>query len=87
VSIRSRLAGGADRLQRMTVPDFLRPTHELLVSAWRFAETAVDIRYDAVSSGNVAVALQASSSAAGALLMVDKVQHEIRALLEPPRLE
>ena len=87
VSMRSRLAGGADRLQRMTVPDFLRPTHELLVSAWRFAETAVDIRYDAVSSGNVAVALQASSSAAGALLMVDKVQHEIRALLEPPRLE
>jgi len=87
VSVRSRLAGGADRLQRMTVPDFLRPTHELLVSAWRFAETAVDIRYDAVSSGNVAVALQASSSAAGALLMVDKVQHEIRALLEPPRLE
>ena len=87
VSIRSRLAGGADRLQRMTVPDFLRPTHELLVSAWRFAETAVDIRYDAVSSGNVAVALQASSSAAGALLMVEKVQQEIRALLEPPGLQ
>jgi hypothetical protein len=42
-----RLAGGADRLQRVTVPDYLRPTHELLVSAWRFAETAVDIRYDA----------------------------------------
>jgi hypothetical protein len=87
VSIRSRLAGGADRLQRMAVPDYLRPTHELLVSAWRFAETAVNIRYDAVSSGNVAVALQASSSAAGALLMVERVQSEIRALLEPPRLQ
>jgi hypothetical protein len=87
VTLRSRLAGGADRLQRMAVPDFLRETHELLVSAWRFAETAVDIRYDAVSSGNVAVALQASSSAAGALLMVDRVQREIRALLEPPRLQ
>jgi len=87
VTIRSRLAGGADRLQRLAVPDYLRPTHELLVSAWRFAETAVDIRYDAVSSGNVAVALQASSSAAGALLMVDRVQREIRVLLEPPRLQ
>jgi hypothetical protein len=87
VTIRSRLAGGADRLQRMTVPDYLRPTHELLVSAWRFAETAVNIRYDAVSSGNVAIALQASSSAAGALLMVEQVQREIRALLEPPRLQ
>ena len=71
----------------MTVPDYLRPTHELLVSAWRFAESAVDIRYDAVSSGNVTIAWQASSSAAGALLMVERVQHEIRALLEPPRLE
>jgi hypothetical protein len=87
VSIRSRLAGGADRLQRMTVPDYLRPTHELLVSAWRFAETAVNIRYDAVSSGNVAIAFQASSSAAGALLMVERVQRELRALLEPPRLQ
>jgi hypothetical protein len=87
VSIRSRLAGGADRLQRLAVPDYLRPTHELLVSAWRFAETAVNIRYDAVSSGNVGIAFQASSSAAGALLMVDRVQSEIRALLEPPRLQ
>jgi len=87
VSLRSRLDGGADRLQRMTVPDYLRSTHELLVSAWRFAESAVDIRYDAVSSGNVTIAWQASSSAAGALLMVERVQHDIRALLEPPRLE
>jgi hypothetical protein len=87
VSLRSRLAGGADRLQRMVVPEYLRPTHELLVSAWRFAESAVDIRYDAVSSGNVAIAWQASSSAAGALLMVERVQHEIRDLLEPPRLQ
>lgn len=87
VTLRSRLAGSADRLQRMSVPDYLRPTHELLVSAYRFAETAVDIRYDAVSSGNVAIAWQASSSAAGALLMVARVQRDIRALLEPPRLQ
>jgi hypothetical protein len=87
VTLRSRLDGGADRLQRMTVPEYLRPTHELLVSAWRFAESAVDIRYSAVSSGDVAIAWQASSSAAGALLMVARVQHDIRELLEPPRLQ
>jgi hypothetical protein len=86
VALRSRLAGGADRLQRMTVPDDLRPTHDLLVSAWRFAQSAVDIRYSAVSSGNVSIAWQASSSAAGALLMVARVQHDIRALVEPPGL-
>jgi hypothetical protein len=84
--LRARLDGGADRLLRLQVPDYVRATHELLVSAWRFAETAVDARYDAVSSGNVSVAWQASSSAAGALLMVTRVQQDIRALLEPPRL-
>jgi hypothetical protein len=84
--LRGRLDGGADRLLRLKVPDYVRATHELLVSAWRFAETAVDARYDAVSSGNVSVAWQASSSAAGALLMVTRVQQDIRALLEPPRL-
>jgi hypothetical protein len=87
VTLRSRLAGGADRLQRMTVPDDLRATHQLLVSAWRFAESAVDIRYSAVSRGDVGIAWQASSSAAGAILMVARVQHDIRALLEPPRLQ
>jgi hypothetical protein len=87
VALRSRLDGGADRLQRLRVPDELRATHDLLVSAWRFAETAVDTRYHAVSSGDVTTAWQASSSAAGALLMVAKVQKDIRALLEPPRLQ
>jgi hypothetical protein len=86
-ALRSRLAGGADRLQRLTVPEELRGTNDLLVSAWRFAETAVEIRYRAISSGNVAIAWQASSSAAGAMLMVSRVQHDIRALLEPPRLQ
>ena len=87
VSLRGHLDGGAERLQRLTVPADLRATHELLVGAWRFAETAVDTRYNAVSSGNVTTAWQASSSAAGALLMVARVQQDIRALLEPPRLK
>ena len=87
VRLRGRLDGGADRLGHLTVPDHLRATHELLVGAWRFAETAVDTRYDAVSSGNVSIAWQASSSAAAALLMVSRVQQDLRALLEPPGLQ
>jgi hypothetical protein len=87
LTLRGRLEGGAERLQRLKVPEDLRATHELLVGAWRFAETAVNTRYSAVSSGNVSTAWQASSSAAGALMMVARVQHDIRALLEPPRLQ
>ena len=86
-TLQSRLQGGADRLQRMTVADDLKPAHDLIVGAWRFAESAVDTRYSAVRSGNVSTAWQASSSAAGALLFIDKAQRELRGLLQPPQLQ
>ena len=89
VSLKRRLTGGADRLQRIgvNVPGDLRGPNDLLAGAWRFAEKAVDTRYEAVASGNVATAWQASSAAAGALLMLSRAQSEIQRLLEPPRLQ
>jgi hypothetical protein len=85
-SLRSRLSGGAVRLERLRIPDYLRSTHDLLVSAWRFAESAANARTLAVSSGNIATAWEASSAAAGSLMMLARAQQEIRALLEPPTL-
>jgi hypothetical protein len=85
-SMRRRLAGGAEQLSRVPVPDDMRATHDLLVSAWRFADTAARSRYDAVASGNVATAREASSAAAGSLLMFNRLQQELRTYLEPPRL-
>jgi hypothetical protein len=85
-AMRSRLAGGAERLTRVVVPEDMQPVHDLLVTAWRFAENAARARYDAVVSGNVATAREASSAAAGALLMFDRAQQELRTYLEPPRL-
>jgi hypothetical protein len=87
MELRGRLAGGAERLARMHVADDLRATHELLVSAWRFAEHAVDSRYAAITSGKLATAWEASSAAAGALMMLTRAQQEIRQLLDPPRLQ
>jgi hypothetical protein len=83
---RGRLSGGATRLQRIDVPDYLRGTHDLLVAAWRFAERATTVRTEAVLSGDMATAWEASSAAAGALMMLSRVQRAIRELLEPPRL-
>lgn len=83
--VRSRLSGGADRLTRIVVPTDLKPAHDLLISAWRFAEGAVRMRFDAVTTGSLATAREASSSAAGALLMLARAQEEIRTYLEPPR--
>jgi hypothetical protein len=85
-ALRARLAGGAEQLSRVAVPDDMRAAHDLLVNAWRFADTAARGRYEAIVSGNVATAREASSAAAGSLLMFNRAQQEIRTYLEPPRL-
>lgn len=88
-SLRDLLQGGADRLERVGagVPQDVRDSHSMLVNAWRFAERAVHARSAAVSSGNLAVAWEASSAAAGALLMLERAQRDIAALMELPRLQ
>jgi hypothetical protein len=86
-SLQSRLSGGASRLERLDVSEDLRATHSLLVGAWRFAENAANGRADAVASGNVAKAWEASSAAAGALMLLSQVQRGIQDLLELPRLK
>jgi hypothetical protein len=84
--LQTRFAAGAARLQRLIAPTDLKPAHDLLISAMQFGEGAARIRYEAVASGNLATAREASSAAAGSLLMFDKAQQEIRTYLEPPRL-
>jgi hypothetical protein len=71
----------------MEVSEDLRSTHSMLVGAWRFAEKAANGRADAVSSGNVARAWEASSAAAGALMFLSQAQRGIQDLLELPRLK
>ena len=87
LALRQQLSGGAVRLERLRTPDYLRSTHELLVGAWRFAENATRARYEAIEKANADAAWEASSAAAGALMMLGRAQAEIRALLEPPRLQ
>ena len=87
VTLRARLGGGAERLERLRTPADLQGTHDLLVSAWRFAENAVNGRYEAARAASLSSAWEASSAAAGSLLLLSRVQEEIRQLLEPPQLQ
>jgi hypothetical protein len=87
LALRQQLSGGAARLERMRTPDYLQSTHELLIGAWRFAENATRARYEAIENANAGAAWEASSAAAGALMMLGRAQAEIRSLLEPPRLQ
>jgi hypothetical protein len=87
VVLKAQLSGGAVRLERMRTPEYLRDVHERLIGAWRFAENAARARYDAVSNADATAAWEASSSAAGALMMLARVQQDITSLLTPPRLQ
>jgi hypothetical protein len=87
LALRQQLSGGAARLERLRTPEYLQSTHELLIGAWRFAENATRARYEAIEKANADAAWEASSAAAGALMMLGRAQQEIRSLLEPPRLQ
>ena len=68
------------------MPDEVRSAHDLLVGAWQFADTAVRTRQEAIGSGDISAAWRASSAAAGALMMLGRLQNELRTLVEPPQL-
>jgi hypothetical protein len=78
------LGGGVAELEEIVPPEQLRSTHDLLITAWRFALGAVEGRLKAVSSGDLPTAWQASSAAAGAMLLLTRAQGEMRDALKPP---
>lgn len=96
-----RLAGPAvpalDRLARRAAdvmralhavvpPPDVASIHALLVSAAQLAGQAVDGRREAVLSGAMDRAWQASSAAAGALMLLGRAREELAAALTPPSL-
>jgi hypothetical protein len=67
-------------------PEELRPSHALFASVAELARNAALVRREAALTGNIARAWDASSAAAGALLLASKAKAEIEASLRPPRL-
>jgi hypothetical protein len=67
-------------------PEELRETHSLLLSATELAENAAKIRRQAVLSGDMARAWDASSAAAGALMLSARAEAELQAALRLPQL-
>jgi hypothetical protein len=67
-------------------PDELKAAHALLVSAAQLANNAARIRWEATLAGNIARAWDASSAAAGALMLGARARTDIQAQLRPPQL-
>lgn len=66
-------------------PEELKATHALLISAAQLADNAARIRLDATLAGDIARAWDASSAAAGALMLESRARTDMQALMRAPQ--
>jgi len=66
-------------------PDELKAAHALLISAAQLADNAARIRLDATLAGDMARAWDASSAAAGALMLENRARTDMQALMQAPQ--
>ena len=81
-----RVGVAAGKLGALRPPSGLEPVHALAGSALQLAGNAVRTRRSAISSGDLNTAWEASSAAAGALLLLDRITEDLERALQPPSL-
>ena len=86
VGLGDRLARHAKTLNVVTVPEELKPSHALLMSAVNLADTAVKTRRQAAVSGELQLAWDASSAAAGSMMLLKKAQEDMEAAVRLPEI-
>ena len=72
------------RLDRITPPAAMQPIHALFRSAWAMAEQAFTLRLSAAAGNDAVRAQQASSAAAGALMLLGRARADLDAALDTP---
>ena len=65
-------------------PEETKSAHAMLVSAAQMADNAARLRREATMSGDMARAWDASSAAAGAMMLGERARSEIEASIRPP---
>lgn len=86
VALGERLATNLKTLGVVPVPEELKPAHALLMSAVNLAETAVKTRRQATVSGELALAWDASSAAAGSMLLLTRAREDMEAAVRIPQI-
>jgi hypothetical protein len=81
-----RIESASRALARIKAPAELEAVHGMFTAAVQMAGRAAASRQAAVRSTNMQGAWEASSAAAGALLMFDRAHEELRRLVIPPEL-
>jgi hypothetical protein len=86
VGLADRLFTHAKTLNAVSVPDEVKPAHALLVSAINLADTAVKTRRQAAVTGELQLAWDASSAAAGSMMLFTKAQEDMEAAVRLPEI-
>ena len=86
VTLGDRLATASKTLAVVPVPDDLKPAHALLTSAVNLASTAVRTRRQATVTGQLALAWEASSAAAGSMMLFGRAKEDMEAAVRLPQL-
>ena len=86
VTIRIVVSQIVKRVSTIEPPDELKAAHALLVSAAQLADNAALIRREATLAGDIARAWDASSAAAGALMLGARARTDMHAQLRVPQL-
>jgi hypothetical protein len=81
-----RVTDGWRELKGIRPPAEAEPVHNLLVSALQLAIRAASSRRLAIAGADMNTAWEASAAAAGALLMFERAQEDLRKLTTPPGL-
>jgi hypothetical protein len=86
VDLSTRFSACSRILGATTVPDELKPAHSLLLSALSLADAAVRTRRQAVLTGEINAAWDASSAAAGAMMLFARAQEDMEAAVKLPQV-
>jgi hypothetical protein len=73
-------------LNVISVPDELKSAHALLSSSLILADSAVKTRRQAVASGELRFAWDASSAAAGSMTLLMRAQEDMEAIVKLPQI-
>jgi hypothetical protein len=80
-----RLIMARQQLAAITPPPDLQSVHALLIATFQMAKRAAASRRNAISSGDMSLAWEASSAAAGASMMFQNAGEELDRLTAPPQ--
>jgi hypothetical protein len=85
-AIQRGAAQATGTLSKIAPPEEFRAVHALFLSAAHLADTAAKVRMEATLTGDLRRAWDASSAAAGALMLEAQARSQFRSLFQGPRL-